>query len=206
MIPVPRLPVSSDILEWSLVPSEPGSCTLALEFLDGPEEAFRPGEVSVWWSEGCLWLLASLMDDELLCTATGNNQPLWELGDVFETFLKIAPAEEYIEVHSSPTGHWLQLRFPNAEVIKQLHAVHQMPTEFMVEGGLFETLVRPISGGWQVFSRIPDPRLVTGCSFQLSCSRYDAGTGRPPVLSSTSRHTEINFHDQRGWTSLVLLA
>ncbi len=205
MIPVPRLPVSSNVLEWSLAPSESGLCSLPLHFLSGPEEAFRPGEVSVWWSEGSLWLLTSLMDDELLCSATGNNQPLWDLGDVLEIFLKIAPSEEYIELHTSPTAHWLQLRFPNAEVVKRLHATHEMPTAFMVEERIFDTLVRPINGGWQVFSRIPDPRLISGCSFQLSCSRYDAGSDRPPVLSSTTRHTVVNFHHQEDWPSLVLI-
>ncbi len=204
MIPVPRLPVSANILEWSLVPRDPGSCSLPFHFLSGPEEDFRPAEVSVWWSEGCLWLLASLTDDEPLCTATGNNQPLWDLGDVFETFLKIAPSEEYLEFHTSPTGHWLQLRFPNAEVVRRLHATHEMPTEFMVEDRIFDTLVRPISGGWQVFSRIPDSRLVAGCSFQLSCSRYDAASNRPPVLSSTSRHSVVNFHHQEDWRFFVL--
>lgn len=201
-----RLPVSpSSVLEWSDLPEEAERrCSLPLHYVAGPEQAFRPGEVSVWWTNEALWLSARLQDDEPICSAREDYEPLWQLGDVFETFLKVAPSEEYLELHVSPTAHRLQLRFPNASAIAQIRASRLPIDDFLVKNPLFDFLVRPIPSGWQVLSRIPHPGLVEGATILFSCSRYDAGPDRDPVLSSTSRHTEVNFHRQQDWTPITL--
>jgi len=192
------------MLEWSDLPEGPGPCSLPLHYVAGPEQAFRPGEISVWWTDETLWLSAKLQDDAPICSATEDHQPLWQLGDVFETFLRIAPSEEYLELHVSPTAYRLQLRFPDAEAIARVRTSCLPFDGFIVKDALFDFLVRPIPGGWQVLSRISHPGLVEGASLLLSCSRYDAAPGRAPVLSSTSRHTEVNFHRQQDWTPITL--
>lgn len=200
-----RLPVSpSSVLEWSDLPERPAPCALPLHYVAGPEHAFRPGEAAVWWTDGALWLLATLQDDEPVCSATENHQHLWQLGDVFETFLRVAPSEEYLELHVSPTAHRLQLRFPDAETVARFRAANLPIDDFIVKESLFDFLVRPVPRGWQVLSRIPHPGIVEGAALLLSCSRYDAAPDRDPVLSSTSRHIEVNFHRQQDWTAITL--
>ncbi len=40
------------------------------------------------WNAAGLWVLATMDDDSIVSRATGNNQRLWNLGDVFEIFVR----------------------------------------------------------------------------------------------------------------------
>ncbi len=74
--------------------------------------------------------------------------------------------------------------------------------DLMVGEPLFQTRARIRDGGWDVLA------CVTGHSrphTTRSFSRYDYGGAEgDPILSSTSAHREVNFHDQSGWLDFRL--
>lgn len=73
----------------------------------------------------------------------------------------------------------------------------------------FESRCKTTPSGWSVETRIPaafvDPKGVISASSRWNASfcRYDAWTdGRPPVLSSTTPHSELDFHRRHEWRQL----
>lgn len=176
-----------------------------------PEENFRPARVQVGWQEDALLVLARLVDDCLFTQMTADNQNAWSLGDVFEIFIKDAARENYLELHITPNGHRLQLHFPDANAIYQIRDKEFPLEQFYVRKSLFDYSVRAVPKGWEIFVRLPvtslDSRMtdlqVSG--LLASFSRYDYDDqGSKPVLSSTSAHTELNYHRQEDWRKLTL--
>ncbi len=156
-------------------------------------------------------VLASLKDDTIFTGATANNQHLWSRGDVFEIFVRDLERNEYLELHIAPNGHRLQLRFPDDQAIGRLPKGPMTLEDYMVDAPLFEFSTRTVPGGWDVWARIPVASLrsaqenTTGMSLLASFSRYDyADEKTPPVLSSTSAHTVLNYHRQQEWMRLDL--
>jgi len=177
-----------------------------------PEENLRPGTVRIGWQPGALVVLASLEDGAIFTAATGDNQHLWSLGDVFELFLRDLDREEYLELHVAPNGHRLQLRFPDSQAIQDLRNGDNKLEDYMVNAPLFDFSIRTVSGGWEVLARVPLTSLgipaerKSGISLLASFSRYDYSDGESqPVLSSTSAHKELNYHRQQEWTRLDLV-
>jgi hypothetical protein len=124
------------------------------------------------------------------------------LGDVFEIFIRDLAGEEYLEMHTDPHGFWLQLRFPSERTFPQVKARQIKTDDLRVEDRLFQTKARIREGGWDVLACVT---AVRGRSLRASFSRYDySEPGGKPVLSSTSAHREINFHDQTGWLDFAL--
>jgi hypothetical protein len=164
---------------------------------------FREGEVRVGWNATGLWVLASMTDDNIVTQATGNNQHLWSLGDVFEIFVRDLAGEEYLELHTDPNGFTLQLRFASERVIGLLGERKLKLADIMVTEPLFHPQVRVREGGWDVLACVS---AVRGRSLRASFSRYDYDTVEgEPILSSTSAHKIVDFHDQPGWLDLELV-
>ena len=164
------------------------------------------------WQADSLLVLARLEDDCLFTRMTADNQEAWCLGDVFELFLKDATRENYLELHIAPSGHRLQLHFPDANAILRLRDKEIKLTEYYVTDSLFDFAVRPVPTGWEVFVRLPAASLgsqatdLQGTEILASFSRYDYDDqGSEPVLSSTSPHEIANFHRQQEWRSLTLV-
>jgi hypothetical protein len=154
-----------------------------------------------------------LEDDCLTTTATGDNQNLWSLGDVFELFLRPLEGDEYYELHIAPSGHRLQLRFPDANMINLLRDGKGRLADLLVDEPIFEFTTRPIPGGWEILAGVPaetfgwPPGDLAGRELLASFSRYDySDDGSAPVLSSTSAHTIMNYHRQDDWKRLTLVA
>ena len=188
------------------------SLALGQAWREKPEENFRPGTVRIGWQPDALVILAHLQDDALFTAATGDNQLLWSLGDVFEIFLRDLEREEYLELHITPKGHRLQLRFPGSQAIQDLRSGQNTLKDYMIDAPIFDFSIRTVSGGWAIRARVPLASLgipgerKSGMALLASFGRSDyADEKSPPVLSSTSAHEELNYHRQQEWTRLDLV-
>lgn len=189
---------------------------LGQAWLPAPEAGFQPAEVRVSWSSETLYISAHLTDDDIVSTATGDNQHLWKLGDVFEVFLQIEGEKDYVELHVEPNNYRMLARYPGPS------------------GSSFEDkLISPIpfhsstsrtDKGWNATMTIP-ARLLRldqfreGQKLRISCCRYDV-SGNPKrsgiptpqgvvkkqetVLSSSSSHPVPKFHRPEDWRVIVL--
>ena len=172
------------------------------------QEDFRSGRVRFGWRRDAILALAQLDDDCVVTRATADNQRLWELGDVFEIFLRDESREDYLELHVAPSGHRLQLHFPSARTIGEVRNGTRRTEDFLTAPA-FQCLTRQVRDGWEVATLIPAASLGTteaaGMSLRVSFCRYDASSdGKPPMLSSTSPHALRDFHRQQEWTRVLL--
>jgi hypothetical protein len=170
-------------------------------WLEAPEADFLAAEIRVGWTSTSRLVRADLPDRDIFTQATGSNQRMWELGDVFEIFLQAADRSDYVELHVTPPNFRLQLHF---------QSVGKPATQ--LDDGVFTSYVKidATKQKWTVYAEIP-ARIVSGRdhirpeeSWYFSFSRYDASCdGRPPVLSSTSPHQALNFHRIHEWGNLI---
>lgn len=188
-------------------------CAMGQEWRAEPEPGFTPGQVRVAWRPGNLVVFAELTDRDIFSHATGDNQRTWELGDIFELFLRPSGQTEYLELHVTPNNHRLQLRFPDAAAFDRLCATGRVD-EFLLAAGTFHsrTWVQPENRKWFVLAEIPartvcgQAQLIPGSRWHFSFSRYDYTRGNPePVISSTSPHPVASFHRQADWGMLTLV-
>ena len=176
-----------------------------MRLIAGPPEAFRPGTVRLGRQGRHLLVHAILADDAPESRATADHQRMWELGDTFEIFLRDLAGSRYIELHITPSGHRLQLDFPE-NPIPLIHAGEARVEDFIVTPPLFDFLMRKATPGWEVLAVVPWPfaNRLDGRAALVSFSRYDAQPeGAEPVLSSTSAHEKATFHRQGDWTPIV---
>lgn len=172
-------------------------------WLETPEPDFRGGEVRLGWNAEGLWVLARMQDDCIFTRATADNQRLWKLGDVFEIFVRDMAGEEYLELHTTPNGHRLQLRFASERTLPEINAKGVPIEEVLVTEPLFRSKVRMVDHGWEVLACVT---ALGGRTLRASFSRYDyRDAGSAPILSSTSAHREIHFHGQDAWLDFRLV-
>ena len=169
--------------------------------------AARPAGTTVQlaWDPGCLFVHAVLDDEDVTTKATADSQHMWKLGDVFEIFLEAKDAGFYTEMHVAPGNHRLHLRLGYDDIASMKSKTLSIE-DAMIRPPQFESRCAIRPGGWTVDVRIPaglvDPKgLITPESqWNASFCRYDAWSdSRPPVLSSTSAHEQVNFHLRRDW-------
>ncbi len=195
------------------------SCVLRQAWRKSPEAGFAPATVQVGWRDESLLVLAELKDEDIFTKArdfvkAGDPfERFWELGDVFEMFLRPVNQHSYWEFHVTPNNRRAQLRFASGEALRQL----QKSGEFekaVVGGKAFRSSVwlRPEEGRWIVFAEISatavfeQSRPLGGSEWAFSFSRYDYTRGHAePVVSSTSAHEAADFHVQAGWGRLRFL-
>lgn len=180
--------------------------TLSQAWRDEPEPNFRPATVFLSYRPGTLFIDAELTDEEVFTQATGFNQRLWTLGDVFEIFLRPPGGDGYLEFHVAPGNYQMQLRFPNAETIRALRAGTDQLERYFVSEPLFSSETERTPAGWRVRAQIPHADFRPGRLWGGSFCRYDASSNQPdPILSSTSPHTadRLDFHDQSVWATLA---
>jgi hypothetical protein len=209
---VPALP-SLEESNWEgvdLALAEAPALFLRQAWLPSPQEGFRPGIVRLGWQESTIIVAASLDDDRIFTRATADHQRLWELGDVFEIFLRDAERDDYFELHIAPGDKRLQLHFPSRQTVADLRSGHGRLNDFITRQSLFDFRARTSAGKWDILVWIPASSLglkvsrLTGRSLFASFSRYDySSDGGPAVLSSTSAHPTPDFHRQEEWISLI---
>lgn len=170
---------------------------LTQSWLPQQEKGFLPGVAIFSYSDGKLHLKAELMDEEVSSTATAHGQKLWEHGDVVELFIQKEGEEGYHEYQVAPNGFTLALYYPGISCVAAVRNGIQQMEEFLINE-IPDVTVTMTPDGWQILMSIPLP--VTSVErFRVSCCRYDAGSGRDPVISSTSPHPVRDFHRPGDW-------
>ncbi len=172
---------------------------LGQSWLPQPEPDFLSAEVRVGRSATQILVLATIPDLDIFTRATEPNQRTWELGDVFEIFLKPESERSYREFHVTPANIRTQLGF----------SAEGAAPEFLPDG-IFESRVWIESGRWIVLASIPCAAVTNRCKIDdgerwlFSFCRYDAfRDGRNPVLSSSSPHPIPKFHRPAEWGVMV---
>ena len=180
-----------------------------------PEVDFLPARVCVGWSQDAMLVEAELPDYDIFNPVTEFNLAAFNAGDVFEIFLRPEAQEPYFEFHITPSNQLFQLRFANAQQIKQLPATGTLDERLAANKiwkSRITSAVRVDAGAqrWFVSAVIPFAMVVEtgtmkpGARWLCSFCRYDHTRGRTaPVLSSTSPHAVCNFHRQQEWQPVV---
>ena len=181
-------------------------------WLPKEETKFLAGTVSMAWEPAAFWCKAILPDREIFSSSTGDGQHLWELGDVFEIFIRRDQSPAYLELHVSPNGHRLHLRW-TAKAMQRVRERSATVQDFARDPRAFDAKVVRLPGksGWAVSVRLPAGIFPEGEPFHagellfVSFSRYDADKeGKNAVLSSTSAHKELSFHRLKEWRPVIL--
>jgi hypothetical protein len=176
-------------------------------WLDEEETGFSPGTVRMARRGDSLLIFAALTDADIFNGATKLNQRTWELGDVFEIFLRSSAKESYVEFHITPGNQRLQLHYPDRRSVEHARKAGSFD-EFLVPGNAFHsrTWVGSREGHWNVFAEIPavavcGPNESIGSTpWRFSFGRYDYTRGvKDPVVSSTSPHAKPDFHRLHEW-------
>ena len=104
-------------------------------------------------------------------------------------------------MHVTPENQTLQLKFEG------LPAPGSAIETFALSPGSLWSATWLTPAGWQVLAALPLAALALESSGWLSVGRYDYQPGRAkPVLSSTSRCAEPNFHRRWQWTPFTILS
>lgn len=193
---------------------EPHLCLpLGQAWLKEPQPGFEPGQVRLYAGRDVFRIAAVLRDRHIFNKATGFNQELWLLGDVFEVFIQISPGC-YYEFHVAPQNHQLQM-FWTAETYTQCHqGSYRLADAFMREAGLFhsETRVDREAKQWTVYLEFSLDCLdgAAPCraerEVKIAFTRYDY-TGNDTeevdaVLSATPAFPIPRFHQLDYWHSI----
>jgi hypothetical protein len=196
----------SDINDWKTagkVFANAQFAQLVQAWLKKPEERFRPAKAAAAWTQDALIVYAELEDEDIFNEAPESdfNRKAYELGDVFEIFLKPSGQDSYCEFHINPNNQKFQLRFPR----QGWKTPDNDADEFRIPERTLESRVEVKSGSWRVLARIPFKMLVEnqmppkpGDKWLYSFSRYDyTRPGKTPTLSSSSAHLTMRplcFH------------
>jgi hypothetical protein len=188
-------------------------CTFTQSWLTQGEARFAPGTVRMGWNEESLLVFAELMDEDIFTQASSPNEKLWQRGDTFEIFLRPADQSAYLELHVAPNNLRLQLRFANS--LEAYESGAGRPFENLVISDAFtsKTWVEFRIKKWFVLAEIPAHSVcecrkpLVGSEWLFSFGRYDYTRGRSgAVISSTSAHTEPDFHRQPEWGRMTFAA
>jgi hypothetical protein len=169
-----------------------------------PESGLRPARVWLAATKDRFVVLAEMEDHDIITSARQHNDPLWDLGDVFEMFLRHTGRPEYYEFHVAPNGVTLDLCYPRLYA-SRAGGVDQ----YMLERSRFTAEVKcePSLNRWRVAAEILATGLVplelirTQSEWLFSFCRYDCGNDRKPVVASTSPHAVADFHRGEDWPS-----
>jgi hypothetical protein len=155
------------------------------------------------WHDGRVWALGTLTDVDVFNDATEDNQNTWEMGDVFEVFVRRSDSEVYTEAHVTPNGIRLHLKFPDRATIAlarrgQLdgETLKHDPAEIIAHA--WRT-----NEGWLGLLGVPVD-VVPGEKIRVSVCRYDAHREGEPDVASTSNHAECDFHRPDDWPEYIV--
>ena len=183
------------------------SCRLGQFWRKGHDAGYQPAEVRVAWNDDGLLVHAVLRDADPFNDVVAFNALSYQAGDVFEIFLRPTEQPAYFEFHVTPLNQKLQLRFPQAGGSRGL----PIDTFKLYDRQIGSRARLTADGqGWEVLALLPFDMVsecgavTRGTEWLFSFSRYDYTRGvKEPVLSSTSPHTQIGFHTQADWGTLV---
>ena len=166
---------------------------------------FLPAQVHLGSDLKFLYGYTILHDLKIGNKSTRKGERTWEMGDLFEIFIKREDQSDYWELHVTPENFHLSLHLPPLEQRQEIPIDDQLSL-FWQEVPEFQSKVwiEPNLSQWRIAWKIPweifgkeDPR-----SFQwkMAFCRYDYGEeGEPPIHSSTAPLTKLNFHQVQEW-------
>jgi len=200
-----------DAVQAAFAPAE--DCGLRQAWRAAPEPDFTPATVRTGWRGHSLLVFAELADADIFSRATAPNQRMWELGDALEIFLAPENSASYAEFHVTPNNFRLQLRFPDTATLRQAQAENRFEHLLLPDGGFHSRAwTQPENQKWFVFADIPAAVAggaespLAGTRWRFSFSRYDCIRGRrQPIFSSTSPHTQPDFHRREEWGILICI-
>lgn len=185
------------------------ACSLQQHWLDEEEFGFSPAVARAGWRENSILIFAELTDADIFNGATKLNQRVWELGDVFEIFLRAEEKENYVELQITPNNQRLQLRYLDDDAAQKARKNGDWE-KFMIWDEAFFSKTWIENGQWQVYAEIPATSVcganefVEDTRWRFSFGRYDYTRGiDKPVVSSTSPHAKRDFHRQHEWGALI---
>lgn len=180
-------------------------CHLRQAWLDHEEERFAPATVRVGRRKDSLMIFAELTDTDAFNSATERNQRVWELGDVFEIFLRAEWLQRYVEFQVAPNNQRLQLCYPDAESVELARRTGELK-QFLIRGDAFKSQTWMSRGAWNIYAEIPVASVcgrnesLEKSRWRFSFGRYDYTRGaKEAVISSTSPHARPDFHRQQEW-------
>jgi len=189
--------------DWSNVTPLP----LQQAWLPAAEIAFLPAQVWLAATHDSFAIIAELEDHDIATAAQTHNDPLWDLGDVFEIFVRHTARPEYFEFHIAPNNVTLDLRYPKLYASRADGVELYMLTEPHFSA---QAVCLPSKKLWRVAACLPVANLVTDESlvaapsvWQFSFCRYDCGPNRGPAVSSTSPHKAAGFHRAEEWLTFL---
>ncbi len=171
-----------------------------------PEKDFNAGWAHLRWYPGGLLVEGLFHGAHQTNAARRLNERTWELGSVFEFFLRADGCEHYLELHVTPENQRLQLLWPEGG-LEAFRAGRAALADFLVNDPAWVTSeTRVARDHWAVRLEIPfhciglAPSATLPAMYAAVC-RYDLATGRE-VLSSTARLPAPNYHLQAHWSRL----
>jgi hypothetical protein len=183
-----------------IFPRQPALFTLGQPWAAEPDLRLQPTLVEAYFREGQLRVLATLWDADIANAATEHNQRTWELGDVFEIFVRREDSAAYSEIHVTPGNIRLHLRFQDALHHQRIASI----AEVAADPDAIFSAVKRFDGGWKVEARVPMDAGV-GDKIRVSFCRYDAAPHWPsPILSTSSPHPVVKFHRPEEWLPLEI--
>jgi hypothetical protein len=204
MTPLSCTPIVSSVADWPDIDAafaERPDLPLLQPWRCSPEEDFRPAFARMGYIEGAFCVKVELEDNDVFNPVTGFNEPAYKSGDVVEVFIYALGNPRYCEIHSTPGGSLLQLRF-------RVEQPRIPQVDSLVASPVSRVLTRRTPAGWSAYLEIPSkitgayPR--AGAKWRVAVCRYDYTRGRArPVLSSTAALTKVDFHQIENWTPVV---
>lgn len=176
------------------------------------QASFSPGHVALYPRSRGLAIIASFSDEVIFSKATGMNQPMWELGDVFEIFVGISGQPEYWELHVTPNNHRLQLMWTEETFISFRKKESVLSDHAMTDVDFLSvaTRINQEKNYWQVYVFLPWASIGLSdgndlYDLELAFCRYDSSSdGRPSILSATAPFKKLNFHAREQWSKVPI--
>lgn len=192
--------------------------SLRQDWMLEPDADFEPAYVKLGYSGDKLLIFAELTDSDIHNPATRFNDPVRNQGDFFEIILRPDGQEHYYEMHITPDNIQSQYCFPGEKVLKEQirgKGIEYIIENFGVTEKLFESQVKVDKDNniWRVFAKVDltaitaDYKKTAEQKTHFAFCRYNYNKLlTEPQLSSTARLTEMNFHHQNQWDTLVIPA
>ncbi len=175
--------------------------------VDHPEPAFKVS--TAWLAAGpaCFLVLAELPDTYIATKAVRDWDPLWDLGDVFEVFMKPSWGHAYFETQFAPNGCLLHLRYPKVGARRDRGIRQYIQLDHSIRAAV---RIEPQAERWLVAAALPmEPMLAHGPArlpdnWRVAFCRYDYDAAGGFCLSSSASLSEPSFHRVDEWTRVTV--
>ena len=168
-------------------------------------ELKEPGYAAVSVDENYLTLRAVLHDSDMYSNSTGEDQPMWMLGDVLEFFFWIPPRKDYYETQVSVNGDKLQIH------LNDFYIVYDLELEDILGKCGMQAKVRKFPKHNMWYGKIQIPLKEIGVELkELEGLRFFSGrynynhAWEEPELSATCKFEGGSFHNPVEWSVLHL--